>query len=525
MQNRYKPKRKFWQFLRIKATKIILEFSDKLKDPKFKFLKSLKDNAEYNLHSHDNELIACPSELKVELEQIGFCDLFFPEDFPKLQQGLNKLLSNYPSSSIGDKENLNQWFDDIYKAKSGSSWSINIGTLLFKNRINDRSLNLIQSINIHLNYIAPSFIVLSIIVKPSNEFINKFMKVLKTIPCRQSEILGFSFKYGVTQLSIIPAWRVRKAELEELFLEINRSIVILFRKNFGVGMSCFGYLPCIEIINTNISLNEIPEDKHILKYSDKFMACCNFFESLGYPFKPNPVYKNSNWWNFYEVNRNELFYKSSHIYQILISLADYNKFKYAANQDEWDSPSGAIEYTVHGLLSLLALEHFYVVLEEWIIDLKTELERDLSSQKRGKITIRGLQLAISKMVKINGLYFHNSRIWAGIDEKLFFNYVCQETSGISRKKRHNHDSGLLIDDIKHNIDEVRKFCEQQLEVLKLSYEQVLNYKTTTINYQLQERTFWLSIAVTVLTIVTLIPEEIRKKLITDIWFWLNNIFH
>ncbi|HIK05401.1 MAG TPA: hypothetical protein IGS40_11930 [Trichormus sp. M33_DOE_039] len=525
MQSLSRRKRTFWQSLRIKATKLILESSVNIEKPKLKFLESLKHHAEHRLYPHDYELIACPSDLEVELDQVGFSDLFFPEDFPKLQKGLNKLLSNYPSFPAGNKDNLNEWFSEIYNSGSGGAKSIYVGTLSFKTQSNDKSINCLQSANIHLNYIAPSFIVLSIIVKPSNNFIHKFIKLIKSVPSPQSEILGFSFKYGVTSLYTIPSWRVRKAELEELFLEINRSIILLFRKNFGVGLSCYSYLPCLEIIKTNISLREIPEDKHILKYSDKFMACCNFFESLGYPFKPHPVYRNSNWWNFYEVNRNELFYKNSHSYQILISLADYKKYKYAADKDYYQSPSGEIQYTVHGLLSLLALENFYAVLEELTIDLKIDLERDLSSQIRGKITIRRLKSAIYKMVKINGLYFQHSRIWAGVDEKLFFNYVCQEAAGISREKYNNDDSCLLIDDIKHNIDKIRNFCEQQLEILKLSYEQILNYKTTTINYKLQERTFWLSIAVTFLTIVTLIPEEIRKQLITDIWFWLNSMFH
>ncbi|WP_414512371.1 hypothetical protein [Nostoc sp. PCC 9305] len=520
MRNRSKPKRTFWQSLRIKATKRILEFSEKLENPKLKFLESLKHHAEYKLHPHDYELIASPSELEVELDRVGFSDLFFSEDFPKLQQGLNNLLSNYPSFSVGDKENLNQWFNDIYNSGAGGASSINVGTLSFKNRKNDKSLTLIQSANIHLNYIAPSFIVLSIIVKPSNEFIRKFITLIKSVPSPQNEILDFSFKYGITSLSTLPPWGVRKVELEELFLEINRSIVVMFRKNFGVGLSAFGYLPCIEVIKTNISLREIPEKQHLLKTSNKFRACCNFFESLGYPFKQNPIYRDSNWWIFYEVDRSELFYQNSHSYQVLISLADYDKSKCAFHKD---SPSGRINSTLHDLLSLLALEHFYEVFEDIIIDLKTEIEPDLSSQMQGKITLTRLKSAISKMVKINGLYFQHSRIWTGINEELFLSYVCQEAAVMSRKKHNENDSGLLRDDIKFRIDRIRKFCEQQLSILKLSYEQILTYKTITLNYRLQQATFWLSIAVAFLTIVTLIPEEIRQHLFTNIWVWLNNI--
>ncbi|QLE39392.1 hypothetical protein FD723_01950 [Nostoc sp. C052] len=374
-----------------------------------------------------------------------------------------------------------------------------------------------------MGYIAPSFIVLSIIVKPSNEFIHKFITLIKSIPCPQNEILGFSFKHGITSLSTLPPWRVRKAELEKLFLEINRSILLMFRKTFGVGLSSFGYLPCIEVIKTNISLREIPENQHLLKTSNKFRACCNFFESLGYPFKRNPIYRDSNWWSFYEVDKSELFYQSSHSYQVLISLADYDKSKDVPHKDYWQSPSRVIDYTLHDLLSLLALEHFYEVLEDIIIDLKTEIEPHLSGQMQGKITLVRLKSAISKMVKINGFYFQHSRIWTGVNEKIFLNYLCQEAATMSRQKYHENDSGLLTDDIKFRIDRKRKFCDQQLSILKLSYEQILTYKTMTLNYRIQQATFWLSIAVAFLTIVTLIPEEIRQHLFTNIWVWLNNI--
>ncbi|QLE39390.1 hypothetical protein FD723_01940 [Nostoc sp. C052] len=156
MRNQSKLKRRFWKSLRIKATKRILEFSDKLENPKLKLLESLKSHAEYKLRPHDYELIACPSELEIELDEVGFSDLFFSEDFSKLQQGLNKLLSNYPSFSVGQKENLNQWFSDIYNSGTGNASSINVGALSFKNRQNEKSLRLIKSANIHLHYIPHS---------------------------------------------------------------------------------------------------------------------------------------------------------------------------------------------------------------------------------------------------------------------------------------------------------------------------------------------------------------------------------
>ncbi|NJP10461.1 MAG: hypothetical protein HC866_14110 [Leptolyngbyaceae cyanobacterium RU_5_1] len=298
--------------------------------------------------------------------------------------------------------------------------------------------------------------------------------------------------------------------------------MLLFRKNFGVGLSCFGPLPCIEVIKTNLSLRELPENQYPSKTSKEFRACCSFFESLGYPFNLHQVYKDNDWWRFYEVHRSELFYQRSHSYQILVSLMDYEKSKYAAIKDYELSASGVICDTLHNLLLLLALEHFYEVLEDIIVDLKTELEPLLSGQIQGKITLRRLKSAISKMLRLNGFYFQHSRIWAGVDERSFLNYMCWETVTISRDKYHKTDSGLLRDDMKYRVDRSKEFCEEQLSLLRLSYEQILSYKTTTLNYGLQRATFWLSIAVAFLTLVPVLREEIVRDFIANAWAWLRN---
>ena len=110
MRNWPKSKRTFWQSLRIKGTKKALEFAYGLKEPKLKILDFLKTHAEYYLYPADYDLIACPSKLEVKLDKVCFSDLFFPEDFSKLQEGLNKLLSDYPANFGSDQKQLNENF-------------------------------------------------------------------------------------------------------------------------------------------------------------------------------------------------------------------------------------------------------------------------------------------------------------------------------------------------------------------------------------------------------------------------------
>ena len=78
-----------------------------------------------------------------------------------------------------------------------------------------------------------------------------------------------------------------------------------------VSLSSFGPLPCIEVINLNIPLQEIPS-KSLPKNFKELGACCNFFSSLGYPYPHNlgPIYSDNNWRKFYEIHRDEVFYKN-----------------------------------------------------------------------------------------------------------------------------------------------------------------------------------------------------------------------
>ena len=352
MQNCSKPKKTFWQSLRIKGTKKILEFAYNLKEPKLKILEFLKTHAEYHPHPRDYDLIACPSKLEVKLDKVCFSDLFFTEDFSNLQQGLNKLLSDYPSNFGNQPKDLNEWFDNIYSYGSGGRLSFYI-SLSFKGKKNLKLIQSLQSADIHLKYISPSFIVLSIIVDPSDEFIKKFNQLIKTNPSRQNEIIGFNVKQRIPYLRTISELLVREAEFEELFLDINKSIVLLLRKYLGVGLSCFGSLPCLEILETNVSLKEIPKNQNLQQTPNKFKACCRFFDSFGYPFNLQPVYQKSNWWKFYPVHRNEVFYKKSQTYQILISSVDYEKSHNLSDQNFYQSASKTIYYTINDLLSFI----------------------------------------------------------------------------------------------------------------------------------------------------------------------------
>jgi len=273
-----------------------------------------------------------------------------------------------------------------------------------------------------------------------------------------------------------------------------------------------------------MTLREIPNVEHLVKTSKDFRACCNFLESLGYPLTLNWFYSDSNWWRFYATYRSKEFYQTTHSYQVMLSLFDYGRINSCSYEESVKSATSKVSSKLRSILSLLAIENFYEVLEKKILDLKMELDLPLARQVKGEISLKRMEGAISKMVTLNGLYFQNLKIWSGIDEKFLWDYTSKGLSNIAREKQGEEDLGLLQEDIKYRINKVKASCESQLNLLRLSYEQILSYKTTTINYNLQNATFWLSIAVTLLTIVTVIPEDMRTALMLSTWLRLQNLW-
>jgi len=529
MRNWNKSKRTFWQSRRINFSKKILQFALKLKNPKLKPFIHLKDIAKLLIQSSNNENIACPKNLDVDLDKICFSDLFFPEEFSKLQQGLNKLSPDHPSdcpdlsslSSYFDKEKLNEWFGNINNSPYETTSTFFVGRINF-NPANKRLANLVCSTEIQLLSIDSSFIALSIFVNPSNVFKQKFLSLVKSNPFPHCELSGFNLKHRIfTRTSFKNPAYARKIELEEIFLDMNKAIANLLRENFDAGLSRFGLLPSVEIIKISSSLKEMTKDRFESKLSERFDGShYNFFRSLGYPFDTNEIYTRNSFWRFYEVFRNELFYQKPHSYQLIMSEMDYKSLENGEIQN-----SVPIFHSISDELSeimfLLALEHFYKVLKDLVIGLKTDLDITLSDQAEGKIEFRKSKAAFSKMTILNGFDFYHSRMWVGIDEEILWNYIGRGAKELVRGKYKENDSGILLDDIKRKINRNKKFCNEQLILLRSSYGNLLSCKTLELNLWFQSITLYLSIAVAVLTIVTIVPDENRKVLFNLIVNWSN----
>lgn len=518
IKNWIKRKKIYWHLFKINVSKLILNISWKINNPRLKILKSLKHHAENKLFSKNFDIISCPQNLKIKLERVCFSDLFFPEDFAKLQQGLKELYSRYSLyKSYHEAEQIDEWFDSIQNASSDYS-SIYLGWLFFKDK-DDKKL--FKKAQIYLCHVNSTFVSLSISIEPSSVFAENFNKLIRRVPLPQQEITNINLKYGFISVRTYSPYFTQNVDLEKLFLKLNENVTILFRSFFESGLGKFGPLPSIEILSINSSLKEIPKNLNS-RMPEAMIFCHNFLKSIGYPSHEQKIYKHGDCIEFYEVVRSELFHQTSSTYQMLVSTVDFEENEFSETEDSRLEMIFS-SYAFHELLSIFSLEHFYRILKNLIMDLKNELDPALGGQVKGKNSIKRLSLNISRMIMLNGFYFHHMRIWSGVSEASLWKYIGHQAEHFVADYGKEKEPKNLLMFIKRKTDRDKLFCAEQLALLKLSYEQLLTYKTASLNLWFQNITLCLSIAVAILTIATVFPEESRVSFLRSVLVRISHI--
>jgi hypothetical protein len=258
MRNWPKSRRKKIQSARTTATKILFKWAKHIPNIEVKAVKSIKEVAERHSLSRRPNQIKCPERLEINLAGLGISDVFFQEDFGNLKNGLNDLFKVYPASHSLGIEDLNKWFEDISNIRTGTWMQKPNYTLDFRDGKKTGITQHLKYLSLTLHYCHPSIIILSGYATPSDQLRNKFFNLIKSNPPADIEITGFSLLKGITSYQSYSEHHTRQSELDELFLEVNRSIVSLFRGKFKSGLSQFGPLPMLEILDSNLDFREIP---------------------------------------------------------------------------------------------------------------------------------------------------------------------------------------------------------------------------------------------------------------------------
>lgn len=458
------------------------------------FIKNLKSEAEFYFDQSRIYPTKCPDDLNIKLSRIAFSDLFFDEEFDGLERGLLKLISDCKLRiSITDPKRITEFF----KNTRNRAFNLASNQYLYLNLGQINNIELCNMAYVKISHFSPSLISLSISIKPSEKFNSIFNSLIKTNAVADTFISRIDLKRGV----IWGGWKTsvskRQKEIDSLILTVNKEVVKIFRKYFKCGLSKYGPLPFVEVFTINESIDYFKEDDNTKE--DNILKR-DFLRSLGMNLDKRLSYKND--WisiNFLDRERN---YKLTS-YQALLSIKDYYSVNKKNKDNDPDRLNYRFKYALLDLLTLLSMIHFFKYIEKKIIITKNIISPILRSQIRSKIKIGSLKKGLKKLTYINGLIYQQNLVKDGIKEKISKYFISNEIPKLLR------DNNNLSDELFSYADKIYEYNNQFLSKLKENMNNLLAFKSTSINHTIQV----MLILLAVLTlIIVFIPIEIRNKI-------------
>jgi hypothetical protein len=293
--------------------------------------------------TRDNDDIAPPEGLDLELQKIIFYDIYSIEEYDKLERGIKKIRKNYPlpPSSLGRLFDINRdhksWFDKARIATFAAGMTP-AGMPYFEGMKGKYGPRYSKYANLWLIGITPSFVCLTIIIEPDEKLKAAYSAIIKERASIDLKLTLPNIKFGRSTLRywhrIGESWgnalHVRQRTLDELLLKANQEIVRILRKHIGAGLAVQGPLPFIEVITVNQTFRKLPPHSGKVKEFPKDFNS-SFWESIGYGILLSNPYL-FKYLRFYWMRRNRHYDLYAH--QMLISTPDFKKSKdYTKDKD------------------------------------------------------------------------------------------------------------------------------------------------------------------------------------------------
>lgn len=281
-----------------------------------------------------------PKRIKLELRSVIACDGFFTEDFAEAERGLIRLISAGGGTfRSGIREELHAFFARA-GSRSGGAETWNLSGFQLK-RFNPFGGNEVESLHLLLLNPSPSFVVLVIIATPSQSFSNRLRLLLMSNATSDVDLMSVRFKPFDLFFSSGSAVIRRQREIDELYLSLNRRIVVTLRKLIRAGFAVDGPLPVLQVYDTNQAADFFSPLKTARGgFEDRRLA--NAFRALGIE---SSVYFDPD--KFVLTRRGERY--SGTAWQVLLYRPS----------DSTNEKKPRFFYEIFDLAGLLAIEHFH----------------------------------------------------------------------------------------------------------------------------------------------------------------------
>jgi len=225
-------------------------------------------------HTSEAQPTAKPNSVEIRPFRFTFVDLFYLEQFNRLQAGLEEMAASYNGSILPrERGRISDWFGKRRPGVTGRMRCVHIS--MGEERIAARWS---ATVAVELLDIAPSVVCLAVRAEPSEEFRRSF-ESLVAIDARATNTLfrtsGPNPRWSVRST---PAWLTRRGELESLFMKLNLEVAELLHKHIGAAWAAEGPLPAIEVF-------DVPK----IHSNDEAPEARGFWETLEISWRPEPL--------------------------------------------------------------------------------------------------------------------------------------------------------------------------------------------------------------------------------------------
>ena len=198
----------------------------------------------------DYDTTRIPDDIEFGLFEFAYFELFFVEDFAKLQSGLNSLLERYGYRLVfpPNKKDIEKFFNSLTSDYSSGSWR-NVGFLNFDSEKKSSTYSqYFKRAHLQLLHFIPSAVILIVSVIPSVAVQKRISRLAATDARERQIITQFSLRRDITGSKNIPASRVRQEELEDILVELKKKVTQLLEDSVGgIFVTTYPPLPSLEV--------------------------------------------------------------------------------------------------------------------------------------------------------------------------------------------------------------------------------------------------------------------------------------
>lgn len=247
-----------------------------------------------------------PDDLEFGLFEIAYFELFFVEDFAKLQSGLNSLLDRYGSrlAPLQNKESIDEFFHSATSDYSSGYYWLNVGFLNFdsEKRASPYS-QYFKGAHLQLLHFIPSAVILIVSVIPSAAVQKRISTLVATDAKERKIITRFSLRRGITGSKSIPASMVRREELEDILVKLKKEVTLLLKDSVsGLFVTTYPPLPSLEVFyfegGKRGTTEQTAQQTELTQASEMPIRERNFWRTMNMPLDCPFAYK-KDWLTLY----------------------------------------------------------------------------------------------------------------------------------------------------------------------------------------------------------------------------------